>query len=95
MDKSKSNITLSSIANSDAELLENPKEKFNWKKMVDAMNFSILTNPLFIIVGIANSIACLGLFVPYFYLPDLVVEKNFTKEESSYLISAMGKSKSI
>ena len=61
--------------------------------MVDAMNFSILTNPLFIIVGIANFIACLGLFVPYFYLPDLVVEKNFTKEESSYLISAMGKLK--
>ena len=55
------------------------------------MNFSIVTNPMFLLVGITNLIACLGLFVPYFYLPDLVVEKKFTREESSFLISAMGK----
>ena len=63
--------------------------------MIDTMNFSIVTNPMFLLVGITNLIACLGLFVPYFYLPDLVVEKSFTREESSFLISAMGKNFSI
>jgi len=73
---------------SETELFE-PK-KSNLNGLVDAMNLSILINPMFLIVGIANLIACLGLFVPYFYLPDLVVERNFTREKSSYLISAMG-----
>jgi MFS family permease len=71
------------------ELLLEPKKSF-WKTLTTILNFSILKNPMFLLVGITNLIACFGLFVPYFYLPDLVVEKNFTKEESSYLISAMG-----
>merc|ERR1719266_2970161 len=45
---------------------------------------------MFLLVAVTNMIACLGFFIPYFYLPDLAVEKNFTKEESSYLISAIG-----
>ena len=64
-----------------------------WKSLRNTLNFSIFTNPLFLIVGITNLIACLGLFVPYFYLPNMVEERNFTKEESSFLISAMGKEK--
>jgi hypothetical protein len=64
-----------------------------WKSLRTTLKFSIFTNPLFLVVGITNLIACLGLFVPYFYLPNMVEEKNFTKEESSFLISAMGKDK--
>ena len=62
-----------------------------WKSLQNTLNFSIFTNPLFLVVGITNLIACLGLFVPYFYLPNMVEERNFTKEESSFLISAMGR----
>jgi len=57
---------------------------------MDTMDFSIIANPMFLLVAVTNMIACLGFFIPYFYLPDLAVEKNFTKEESSYLISAIG-----
>ena len=66
-----------------------------WKSLRNTLNFSIFTNPLFLIVGVTNLIACLGLFVPYFYLPNMVEERNFTKEESSFLISAMGKEKIV
>ena len=66
-----------------------------WKSGRNTLTFSIFTNPLFLVVGITNSIACLGLFVPYFYLPNMVEERNFTKEESSFLISAMGKEKIV
>ena len=66
-----------------------------WKSLRTTLTFSIFTNPLFLVVGITNLIACLGLFVPYFYLPNMVEERNFTKEESSFLISAMGKEKIV
>ena len=62
-----------------------------WKSPRNMLTFSIFTNPLFLVVGMTNLIACFGLFVPYFYLPNMVEERNFTKGESSFLISAMGK----
>ena len=76
------------------EMLLGSKSSF-WKSLRNTLNFSIFTNPLFLVVGITNLIACLGLFVPYFYLPNMVEERNFTKEESSFLISAMGKEKIV
>ena len=74
------------------EMLLGSKTSF-WKSLRNTLNFSIFANPLFLVVGVTNLIACLGLFVPYFYLPNMVEERNFTKEESSFLISAMGKEK--
>ena len=78
-------------SNSEETLLGS-KTSF-WKSLRNTLNFSIFANPLFLVVGVTNLIACLGLFVPYFYLPNMVEERNFTKEESSFLISAMGKEK--
>ena len=79
--------------NSNSEEMLLGSETSCWKSLRNTLNFSIFANPLFLVVGITNLIACLGLFVPYFYLPNMVEERNFTKEESSFLISAMGKEK--
>ena len=62
-----------------------------WRRVSNAMNFSLLKNPFLLFVGSTNLLGALALFIPYFFLPDFVVEKkNYTEEDASWLISAMG-----
>ena len=52
----------------------------------------ILSNPTFLIVSFAFLIGSLGIYgIPFFFLPDLLVEKGYTKEVSSIVLSALGK----
>ena len=68
-----------------------PNDEYIWKKIRIAMNFSLFSNPTFMLVCLTNMIAFLGIYHPYFYMPDLLVASNYTKEESSYILSASGK----
>ena len=55
----------------------------------------ILSNPTFLIVSFAFLIGSLGIYgIPFFFLPDLLVEKGYTKEDSSIVLSALGKNAS-
>ena len=55
----------------------------------------ILSNPIFLLVSFAFLIGSLGIYgIPFFFLPDLLVEKGYTKEDSSIVLSALGKSAS-
>ena len=52
----------------------------------------ILSNPTFLIVSFAFLIGSLGIYgILFFFLPDLLVEKGYTKEDSSIVLSALGK----
>ena len=55
-----------------------------------ALDFSILSNPLFLLVGLANILYQFGYFVPLFYLPDFATLNHYTKEEAAQFIMAIG-----
>ena len=39
------------------------------------MDFSLLKNPVFLVIGFANMIGMLGFYTPFVYLPSAAVEK--------------------
>ena len=41
------------------------------------MDFSLMKNPTFLLIGIANLIGMLGFYTPFVYLPAAAIEKVF------------------
>lgn len=39
------------------------------------MDFSLLKNPMFLLIGVANLFGMLGFYTPFVYLPAAAVEK--------------------
>ena len=40
----------------------------------EMMNFSLLKNPLFLLIGISNAVGMIGFFTPFVYLPSMAAE---------------------
>ena len=40
----------------------------------EMMNFSLLTNPLFLLIGISNAFGMIGFYTPFVYLPSMAAQ---------------------
>ncbi|XP_055949917.1 monocarboxylate transporter 12-like isoform X1 [Argiope bruennichi] len=75
-----------------------PKSKFRCprlpKSMTDtlkeALDFSLLTEPAFLLACIANIFGMLGFYVPFVYIADSSVEKGIGQEAAAFLLSVIG-----
>ncbi|KAB7502770.1 Monocarboxylate transporter 12, partial [Armadillidium nasatum] len=56
----------------------------------EMMDFSLLKNPCFLVVGIANMIGMLGFYTPFVYLPGAAIEKGIDKDSATLLVSIIG-----
>lgn len=54
------------------------------------MDFSLLKNPVFLVIGIANLFGMLGFYTPFVYLPAAAQEKGVEPEYATFLISLIG-----
>ncbi|XP_042218311.1 monocarboxylate transporter 14-like isoform X2 [Homarus americanus] len=54
------------------------------------MDFSLLKNPIFLLIGVANLFGMLGFYTPFVYLPDAAIEKGVDPEYATFLISLIG-----
>jgi len=66
--------------------VKNSKSMFNWK---------LLTNPIMILICLCYGMGNLGMFVPYFFLPNMANLRGITKENSDILLSVIGISNTI
>ncbi|KAK6631720.1 hypothetical protein RUM43_013784 [Polyplax serrata] len=56
----------------------------------DMMDFSLLKDPVFLLIGISNLFGMAGLYVPFFYLVDAAIAQGVTPSSASYLLSVIG-----
>jgi len=62
----------------------------------EMMNFSLLKDPLFLLVGISNVFGMMGFYTPFVYLPDMAEQyEGITKDSASFLISVIGISNTL
>lgn len=54
------------------------------------MDFSLLKNPIFLLIGVANLFGMLGFYTPFVYLPSAAIEKGVEPEYATFLISIIG-----
>ncbi|XP_050701205.1 uncharacterized protein LOC126987842 isoform X1 [Eriocheir sinensis] len=54
------------------------------------MDFSLLKNPIFLLIGVANLFGMLGFYTPFVYLPSAAMEKGVEPEYATFLISLIG-----
>ncbi|KAF2347093.1 Major facilitator superfamily [Trinorchestia longiramus] len=54
------------------------------------MDFSLLKDPVFVLIGIANVFGMLGFYTPYVYLPGAAEEKGIDGTRATFLISIIG-----
>ncbi|XP_045593400.1 monocarboxylate transporter 14 isoform X2 [Procambarus clarkii] len=54
------------------------------------MDFSLMKNPIFLLIGVANLFGMLGFYTPFVYLPAAAIEKGIEPEYATFLISIIG-----
>ncbi|XP_071516142.1 monocarboxylate transporter 14-like isoform X2 [Panulirus ornatus] len=54
------------------------------------MDFSLMKNPVFLLIGVANLFGMLGFYTPFVYLPAAAIEKGVEPEYATFLISIIG-----
>ncbi|XP_063608222.1 uncharacterized protein LOC134782611 [Penaeus indicus] len=54
------------------------------------MDFSLLKNPVFLMIGVANLFGMLGFYTPFVYLPDAAKEKGVDPDYATFLVSIIG-----
>ena len=59
------------------------------------MNFSLLADPLFLLIGISNSIAMIGFYTPFVYLPNMANMSGISVADASFLVSVIGVSNTL
>lgn len=56
----------------------------------DMMDFSLLKDPVFLLIGISNVFGMAGLYVPFVYLVDAAEKQGVDRNSASYLLSVIG-----
>ena len=74
------------------ELLDSEDSKPIWDTLKEMINFTLLSNPIFMLVGLSNIFGMIGFYVPFVYLPNMAVLKGIALEDANFLISIIGKS---
>ncbi|KAK3855220.1 hypothetical protein Pcinc_038363, partial [Petrolisthes cinctipes] len=54
------------------------------------MDFSLMKNPVFLLIGVANLFGMLGFYTPFVYLPAAAQEKGIDSQSATFLISIIG-----
>ena len=63
-----------------------------WNTLKEMVNFTLLSNPIFLLVGASNIFGMLGFYVPFVYLPNMAASKEgISVEDANFLISIIGK----
>ena len=50
------------------------------------MDFSVLANPLFLLVCVSNVLGFLALYIPYIYLPNAMISKVSIMHDTEYIV---------
>ena len=53
--------------------------------------WSVLRNPYFLLVGLSQCLANIGISIMFTYLPDVAVLRGFPEAKSNFLLSIVGK----
>ena len=59
------------------------------------LNFELLQNNLFLLIGISNVFGMLGFYVPFVYLPNMAALRGIPTEDANFLLSIIGISNTI
>ncbi|QQP51764.1 Uncharacterized protein FKW44_013210 [Caligus rogercresseyi] len=66
----------------------------NSKPMIDVIkemiNFHLLSNPRFLLIGLSNVFGMLGFYAPFVYLPDMAVSRGIERNNANFLLSIIG-----
>ncbi|GAB6029793.1 hypothetical protein CHUAL_005507 [Chamberlinius hualienensis] len=54
------------------------------------LDFSLLKDPVFLLIGISNVFGMLGFYVPFVYITDLAILRNIEKDQAAFLLSIIG-----
>ncbi|XP_014278918.1 monocarboxylate transporter 9 isoform X4 [Halyomorpha halys] len=81
----------------DGEVIEPPDlcpcctlpESFK-SALATMLDFSLLKNPVFLLIGISNVFGMAGLYIPFVYLVDYAVEEGIERSTASMLLSIIG-----
>ena len=55
----------------------------------EMMNFKLLADPLFFLIGISNAVAMIGFYTPFVYLPNMAIVTGVSVPDASFLVSVM------
>ena len=67
-----SHLALPAIAEKeDREVVVVDTNKGIMEVLKEMMNFSLLANPLFLLIGISNAFGMIGFYTPFVYLPSM------------------------
>ena len=55
----------------------------------EMMNFKLLADPLFFLIGISNAFAMIGFYTPFVYLPNMAIVTGVSVADASFLVSVM------
>merc|ERR1719266_2324152 len=59
------------------------------------MNFKLLADPLFFLIGISNAFAMIGFYTPFVYLPNMAIVTGVSVPDASFLVSVIGISNTL
>jgi len=62
----------------------------------EMMNFKLLADPLFFMIGISNVFGMIGFYTPFVYLPSMAAQyDNISVEDAAFLVSIIGVSNTL
>jgi len=61
----------------------------------EMMNFRLLADPLFFLIGISNAFAMIGFYTPFVYLPNMAIVTGVSVPDASFLVSVIGISNTL
>jgi len=62
----------------------------------EMMNFQLLADPLFLLIGISNVFGMIGFYTPFVYLPSMAAQyDDISVEDAAFLVSVIGVSNTI
>jgi len=62
----------------------------------EMMNFSLLADPLFLLIGISNVFGMIGFYTPFVYLPSMAAQyDSISVEDAAFLVSVIGVSNTL
>jgi len=79
-----------------SEIIMDPDSGGILAALKEMMNFKLLKDPLFLLVGISNVFGMMGFYTPFVYLPNMAQQYGgISKEDAAFLISVIGISNTL
>ncbi len=75
------------------ELFDDDGDKPILTAVKEMVNFELMINPIFLLVGTSNIFGMLGFYVPFVYLPNMAQLRGIAVEDANFLLSIIGSHK--